>query len=267
MNTISFMSANYVARQMNYRVTEGWMQGENATIAYFEPIATYAERFETLLQEIQSLGFTAIDIWLAHLGPTWATPAHIAIANELLKKYNFTPISLAGWFGATPEEVEKSCVLAKELGVSILGGVTSLLDTDRTTLISLLKQYDLKLALENHPEKTPAELLARLGDDGDGTLGLALDTGWFGTQGYDAADGLEQLQDRLFHVHLKDVLAVGEHDTCRYGAGVVPVERCVRVLQNIGYQGAIAVEHEPDSFNPNEDVKANFAMLTQWLAE
>ena len=67
MTQISFMTANYVARQLDYNMTEGWMQGDDAVNAYFAPIATYAERFGALLAEIQGLGFTAIDLWLAHL--------------------------------------------------------------------------------------------------------------------------------------------------------------------------------------------------------
>ena len=42
MNTISFMSANYVARQVNYQMTEGWMQGDAAPNAYFRPLDTFA---------------------------------------------------------------------------------------------------------------------------------------------------------------------------------------------------------------------------------
>ena len=46
------MSANYVARQLDYQMTEGWMQGDNATQAYFRPIETYAARFEEMIAEI-----------------------------------------------------------------------------------------------------------------------------------------------------------------------------------------------------------------------
>lgn len=241
------------------------MQGENATIAHFKPIETYAERFEEILRDIQALGFTALDVWLGHLGPAWASQAHIQIARRLLAKYNLRPVSLAGWFGATAAEFERSCQLAAALEAPLLGGVTSLLETDRAAMVKLLKQYGIKFALENHPEKTPDEILARIGDGGEGTIGATVDTGWFGTQGYDAA-AIERLGDRIFHVHLNDVLELNRHATCRYGAGIVPIEKCVRTLQRIGYSGAITVEHEPETFDPTEDIKANLAMLREWLA-
>ncbi len=89
------------------------------------------------------------------------------------------------------------------------------------------------------PKKPPAELLAKIGDGGEGTIGAAVDTGWFGTQGYDAAVAIEELRDHLVHIHLKDVLAVGAHETCRYGEGVVPIERCVRRPQDASATRAV----------------------------
>jgi hypothetical protein len=47
----------------------------------------------------------------------------------------------------------------------------------------------------------------------------------------------------------------------------VPIERCVRVLQELGYSGTISVEHEPDYSDPTEDCAANLRMLKGWLGE
>ena len=58
-------------------------------------------------------------------------------------------------------------------------------------MVGKLKEYGLKLGIENHPEKNPGELLAKIGDGGEGTIGAAVDTGWFGTHSYDAAKALE----------------------------------------------------------------------------
>jgi L-ribulose-5-phosphate 3-epimerase len=266
MNTISFMSANYVARCVGYNMTEGWGQGDKATNDYFQPLETFGQRFEEILTDIRAMGFEAMDLWLAHLHPDWATPDHVATAKLLLSKHNLKVVSLAGGFGNTPELFEKTCKQAAELGTKVLGGGTPLLQSDRAFVVKTLNRYSLKLGIENHPEKTPQELLDKIGDGGNGTIGAAVDTGWFGTQGYDAAKALEELEPYLFHVHLKDVFKVGTpHDTCRFGQGVVPMEKCVQTLQRIGYGGALSVEHEPDHSDPTEDVKASFAMLRGWL--
>lgn len=103
-------------------------------------------------------------------------------------------------------------------------------------------------------------------DGGGGTIGAALDTGWFATQGYDPVDAVRKLGQYIFHVHLNEVVETGTHHTCRYGAGIVPVEGCVRALQKIGYEGVITSEHEPEQFDPTEDIRASFAMLREWLS-
>lgn len=266
MTTLSFMTANFVARQLDYRMTGGWGQGDSATQSYFRPLESFAERFEAMLEEIVELGFSHVDIWTGHLNPEWATAEHTGAATALLAKYGLSVVSLAGWFGATPEEFERSCALAQALGCRILGGSTALLANDRAATLDLLRRHDLVLGIENHPEKTPAELRAKIGADGGGLVGACVDTGWFGTQGYDAAQALEELGDVLVHVHLKDVLAAGAHDTCGYGRGVVPIRACVETLGRIGYGGAISVEHEPEDRDPRPEVEASLALLRGWLA-
>lgn len=265
MNTISFMTANFVARQLAYHMTDGWGQGDGATQAYFRPLETYAARFGALLDEVQAMGFTEIDIWGAHLHPEWATDEHISIARDLLNHHNLKAISIAGWWD-TLTGFEASCKIAVGIGAGILGGGGGLIEHDRAGLIRLLEQYDLRYGLENHPEKTPEEVLARLGDPAGGRMGVTLDTGWFGTQGYDAAEAIKRLADRLVYLHLKDVKSVGTHVTCRFGTGVVPIERCAAAVKEIGYQGGISIEHEPEDSNPTEDVKASLALLRGWLS-
>lgn len=264
---ISFMTANYVARQINYHMDGGWGQGDKATNDYFKPIKTFGDRFEGYLNDIRNMGFEAVDIWTSILNPAWATDSHIDTANELLQEYKLPVVSLAGGFGNNADEFETACNLATELNTEILGGSTGLLAKERSLTISILQKYGLKLGLENHPEKSPKEMFDKIRGGGEGTLGACVDTGWFGTQGYDAAKALEELAPHLMHVHLKDVLKVGTHETCRFGEGVVPIRECVETLKRIGYTGAISIEHEPDFKDPTEDVIADLQMLKEWLNE
>jgi len=101
MNPLSFMTANFVARQLGYKMSGGWGQGDTATNDYFRPLATFSERFDAMLAEIAALGFNAIDIWTAHLHYSWATPEHIEIARALLSKHKLRVVSYAGGFGIT----------------------------------------------------------------------------------------------------------------------------------------------------------------------
>jgi L-ribulose-5-phosphate 3-epimerase len=279
MNKISFMTANYVARQMNYDVGDGdWGHGDRSSQQHFRPVETFGERFEEYLKDIKGMGFDTLDLWTGVLHPNWATDDHIAAARDLLQQYGLQIASLAGYFGRSSEEFEASCKLASELNVPILGGGCALLANreDRALMISMLQKYGLRFGYENHPEKTPEEALNQLhiGGDGrryidnsEGVLGITADTGWWATQSYDPPTALRELAPHLVYVHMKDIEAVGAHETVRFGEGVANIQGCVQALKEIGYEGAISIEHEPMHEDPSEDVVASAELLRQWLAE
>lgn len=256
-----------MARVAGYRLTGGWGQGDRTTNEYFRPLETFPERFDEMLGAIQAMGFDAVDIWNAHLNWSWATDQHVAAARDILQRRGMTATSYAGGFGDTPAELERSCQIARALGMPVLGGSTSVLERDRAGTVDLLVRYDLRLALENHPHiATPGAMLVAIGDGAGGRIGTAVDTGWYGTVGCDPAQAIEILGPHIMGVHLKDVRAAQAHDTCRFGQGIVPVEGCVRALQGQGYAGPISIEDEPEMYDPTEDIVADLHMLRGWLA-
>lgn len=264
MNTISFISANFVARELGYRMTEGWMQGDTATQNHFRPLETFGVRFDAMLGEVAAMGFTAIDLWGAQLHPDWASTQHLEIARDALTRHSLTVTSLAAWCGSL-EHVTGFCRVAQAIGAPVIAGGAPILQTARAETVAILKAHGVKLGLENHPEKTAHELLEQIGDGAGGFVGASPDTGWWATQGYDAPTALRELKDHLLTVHLKDVLAAGAHETCRFGRGVAKIEGCARVLQEIGYAGPIGIEHEPEHFDPREDVLESKRLLEGWL--
>lgn len=253
--TFSFMGANFVARENQYQHGDGWGWGnyDSQTQDVFRPLVTYRERIAGILDIVSEAGFSAMDLWVAHLHPLWATPEHLAILLEesSARKIRFT--SLAGGFGDSLPEFRATCRVALALGIRILGGGTPLLQTHRAGLVATLREFGLIFALENHPEKTPVELLAKLGSGDEDVMQVALDTGWFGTQGYPADHAVAELLLRTALIHLKDVQAIGAHDTCALGKGIVPIEACLAVLREDGYTGPISIEHEPFDADPVAD--------------
>jgi L-ribulose-5-phosphate 3-epimerase len=259
VNTIAFMTANYVARETGWAM-HGWGHGDRATNEAFAPIETYAERLDEVLATIRGLGFDAVDVWGAHLGPLWATPDHTSAAQEALDRHGLSVATYAAWIG--PAELEPACILAKALGTSIIAAGTTV---EPTVLVPALRKWGVRLAIENHPEQTPDEVLEKIAA-GDGTLATTVDTGWWATQGYDPVRAIDELGGHILHVHLKDVLHEGEpHETCRWGEGIVAVEECVRALRRQGYEGALTIEHEPETHDPSEDCRAMLAQLREWL--
>jgi sugar phosphate isomerase/epimerase len=131
----------------------------------------------------------------------------------------------------------------------------------------LCEKYRIKFAYENHPEKTPQEILDRAGNGQYEHVGVALDTGWCGTHAMDALEAVKAVRDRLFIIHLKDVQAHGRHDTCALGEGVVPVEKVVRYLVESDWHGTLCIEHEPFDRDPMPAVKRSVERVKQWLTK
>jgi L-ribulose-5-phosphate 3-epimerase len=256
---IAFMTANFVARETGWAM-HGWGHGDRLTNEAFAPLETYGERVDTLLADVRALGFDTIDLWGAHLNADWATPEHVSLAREALARHGLRVATYANWVG--PSNIERSCELAVAVGASIIGGGMS---GDPAAVAPVLREHGVTLAIENHPERTPAEVLAKI-DAGAGMIAATVDTGWWATQGYDPVRAIEELGEHVAHVHLKDVLREGEpHDTCPWGAGVVDIEACVRTLQRLGYAGALSVEHEPEDRDPSEEVRAMREQVEGWL--
>src|SRR5439155_25867164 len=82
-NAISFITANYVAREVGWAM-HGWGHGDKATNEAFAPLETYGARFGALLDDVRRLGFDTVDVWGAHLNVDWATDEHVALARTLI---------------------------------------------------------------------------------------------------------------------------------------------------------------------------------------
>ena len=273
---VSFMSANFVARELAYHMPGGWGQGDTATQEFFRPLATFGERFDAMLGEIRALGFDAMDLWGAHLHYTWATPEHVALAKSLLAKHGLRVVSYATWVPGGAAELRAACRVCRELGIPLIGGFVELVSTDRAAAVGVLREFGVIYGYENHPETSAEAVLARIGTGDEDVIGLAVDTGWFGTHGVDGVGAIRALAARIKHVHLKDVKArraeksgspmvdLG-HETCRLGDGVVGVEVIAKQLVALGYRGAISVEHEPEHFDPRPDCEASLGLLRGWI--
>ena len=253
------MTANFVARETGWAM-HGWGHGDRTTNEAFAPIQTYGERFAALLYDVRELGFDAIDLWGAHLSPEWATDEHIAIAREALAAHGIVVATYATWVQGS--SLEQACRLARAVGASLIGGGFS---GEPGELAPVLRAHGVTLAIENHPERSPEEVLAKI-EAGEGTMAATIDTGWWATHGYDPLQAIEELGPHVAHVHLKDVLHEGEpHETCAWGEGIVDIEGCVRALRGIGYAGAFTIEHEPEDRDPSAEIRAMREQLEGWL--
>jgi len=266
MNTISFITANFVAREVGYALTEGWHQGNNATNDFFRPIDTFPKRFEALLKEIKLMGYPAIDLWVAHLHWAWAGKEHAKIATSLLNKHRLQAASMVGNFGATRLEFEAACKLANAIEVRVIVGQAPFLNTNRAEAVELLRKYKLEIALLNTNESNPEALQELVGTDNHHIIGIALDVGSYYKSGGDILSTLEEIAPNLRLVQLKNLRSQEEATTSLFEKGCVPLQETVDKLIELRYNGPLCIEHHPFDKDPSEDCQHNLELVKTWIA-
>lgn len=268
MLTPSFITANYVARALNYRGPADWMPNNDATIA-----AASAEHFLQIVQDVVAAGFESIDIWTAHCH--WLhhdTEDYLEQIKGYCSQFDLTISSYAGGMDnvTTAADLDKPFRLMKQLGAPLFaGGIRGLPSPQMCALVNeSLGRYGLKWGFENHPgEKSVAEILERIDGGRHDRIGAALDTGWCGTMGFDALEAVQRLceMNKLFIIHLKDVTEAGKHDTCTLGDGIVGIEKVVRYLKQSGWSGTLCIEHEPFDHDPTEEIVTSRLRVLDWI--
>jgi len=236
-HVIAFNTANLVARCSGYTFSLGnWMDEHNKTVA-----KTDEKEFESICHDIASAGYSAVELWVAHVDPAGMTDARAANYSSILRAFGLTAVALAGTLNDAHADV------CQKLNIpACCGGFWG---SDRATVVRLMKSTGIAFNYENHPEKSVDDV-RKVVDFGADGIACAVDTGWFSTQNVSAPDAIRTLGRLVRHVHLKDVNAFGAHETVPLGTGVTDIPACVSALKNIGYTGVLSWEDEPEDRNP-----------------
>jgi len=266
MRDVSFITANFVARESQYALDPfNWGVAARATVDAFHG-PHFSDKFSELCRLVKEAGFDNIDLWVAHLDPAVASASMVSEAAAILRQHGLKVVAYTGGLGRpnmTRADAEKVYQTAKAIGAPVLG--VGLNPSNAQLAFDLGREYGIKYAIENHPEKNPQELLARIGKYGE-IIGVTQDTGFWGMFDYDAIKATHELKDHLLHMHLKQVrqTADGWH-SCAYDEGVVDMAGVVQALKDIGYTGAISIEHEPTREDPTPAVVNSAELLRTWL--
>jgi sugar phosphate isomerase/epimerase len=249
---IAFNSANLVGRITGYhfKLTD-W-----ATCHARTAKETDAEAFTDICREIAETGFIAVELWQALADPSVMTEERAMEWRTIMDDHGLQPIAYGGYIGTGAENV------SRWLGIDVINGMFNMTPDAAT---ALCRENGVRCNYENHPQKTVEEILEPIGG-GNEWLGVCVDLGWLGSQGVDAPAMLRRLGPVVRHVHVKDVLAPGRHDTCALGEGIVDIKACLEALDEIGYDGWLAWEDEPEDRNPMESAVDNRVWLESQLA-
>ncbi len=264
----SFITANLVAKEVDYKLRPfTWGEADRATRDAFHG-PRFGEKFDELCSTVASMGFEAIDIWVAHLDPTRVSGGMVDEANAILRRHGLHVVAYTAGLGKpnmTVEEGEQVYRVAKAIGTPLID--VGLHPSNARLAFDLGKEYGIKYAIENHPnEKTPQDVLDQIGPYGE-WIGVAQDTGFWAMFNYDAVRATHELKDHLLHMHLKQMRKRddGHWVCCAYKDGVVNVNGVVQALHEVGYRGAISIETETEDHSPLEEVASSLRDLNSWL--
>lgn len=139
---------------------------------------------------------------------------------------------------------------AKKMGLVAITAEPSMAQMDM--LEKLVKEYDIKLAIHNHPRQPnnpgyqvwDPEYVLSMVKDRDPRLGSCADTGHWLRSGIKPADALRILEGRIISSHLKDLNQMGEGHDVPYGTGVANIPGILNELRRQKFNGNISIEYE-----------------------
>ena len=217
--------------------------------------------FVETLAKLKELGVTAVEAFpgqaLAAERPGVAfdeamTDADIAFVKDALKAAGVT---LYGYgvcdIGTTEASMRKMFDFARKMGIRIL--VCEPADDDFTLLEELVREYDIKIAIHNHPAPAKYNLPETVFSHVQGRdlrIGSCADSGHWMRGMNDPREAFKLLKGRILDVHLKDRTdygtAKGVDDTA-WGSGKGHIRDLLAELTLQDYDGYLTMEYENES--------------------
>jgi len=214
--------------------------------------------FAETLQKLKELGVGAVEAFpgqaLAAEFPGARfdenmTDEQVAFVRDALKK---TGVTLYGYgvcdIGTTEASMRKMFDFARKMGIRIL--VCEPADDDFTLLEKLVKDYNIKIAIHNHPAPAkynlPETVFSHV-DGKDPRIGSCADSGHWMRGLNDPREAFKLLQGRILDVHLKDRSDFGTAkgvDDVAWGSGKGFVRDLLAELTLLDYDGYLTMEYE-----------------------
>ncbi len=138
------------------------------------------------------------------------------------------------------EGARKTFEWAKKMGIEVL--VTETRPTDVHE--KLCKEYQIKMALHNHPKTWPPDEVLKACADRSKLIGSCSDTGHWMRADLVPVDMLKKLEGRVLHLHFKDLNEFGKGHDVLWGTGRGNMKGMLEELKRQGYKGYLSIEFE-----------------------
>jgi inosose dehydratase len=227
-------------------------------------VATYTVRelpIEEAIKAVQRVGLKYVSIKNVknHIDLSHTTEERKQRA-QMFRDAGLVPLSV-GNVGMKNDEADmrRAFEYVRDVGVPtmVCSPVRDAGDLDKwvKTLDTLVKEFDIKLAIHNHgPEDkqfpSPYDVMKAV-EKYDKRIGLCIDVGHTARAGVDPAESILKCRERLYDVHLKDISALGDRNTpIEGGRGILNSKSILAALLKIRYQGLVGFEYEKDAKDP-----------------
>jgi sugar phosphate isomerase/epimerase len=130
---------------------------------------------------------------------------------------------------------------AKKMGIEVL--VTETTPTDMHD--KLTAEYNIKMALHNHPKTWPPDQVLKACEGKGKLIGSCSDTGHWMRADFKPPETFKKLEGRVLHSHFKDLNEFGmsAHDV-PWGTGRGDMKGMLEELKRQGYKGYMSIEYE-----------------------
>ncbi|MHC4551342.1 MAG: family 16 glycoside hydrolase [Planctomycetota bacterium] len=139
-------------------------------------------------------------------------------------------------------EARKLFEFAKEMGIQTIASEPKAEQFD--LIDKLCQEFEIKLAIHNHPKPTPywdPQIVADMCKGRSQWIGACTDTGHWVRSGLDPVECLKKLEGRIHDVHLKEI--ADGHDVV-WGTRDSRIKNILEELHRQGYQGSFTIEYE-----------------------
>jgi L-ribulose-5-phosphate 3-epimerase len=253
---ISCVSYSYVAEPHDYAAAAG-----PGTAGPGTPEARVLAFVDSVLERLRGGLLDGLEFWFAHVPADILTPLLAREIRRRLAANDLAPAACGGSVGnpaADPDGCETWFQVTSMLHAPLIAG--DVVPDGLDELARLCERYRVRVAYENHPERDVAEILDRI-KGGNEWVGVTLDTGSLAEHGGDPVRAVRQLGDRLMHVHMRDVPAVGSELSVPVGSGIVDVPGVLTELAQAGYQGWVSIEIPLETGDPSAAILDAAAMI------
>jgi sugar phosphate isomerase/epimerase len=184
-----------------------------------------------------------------------STPEQRAMVKAKLKENGLTPVGF-GVVRLTNDEAacRKIFDFCKDMNIGIV--VAEPADDAFDLIEKLVKEYDIKMAIHNHPKRPldpkyrywdPAYVLSMV-KDRDPRMGACADIGHWVRSGVKPTDAIKLLKGRILDSHVKDLDQFGVRDAKDqvWGTGKSDIPAVLNLYAEQGFWGPLDVEYERD---------------------